>query len=127
MDDFHARRLASKRELTGINFVCLYRCADAVASAPEEAPMRILAVAILTIGMISAAGLARAQKYDPNFPFCMQVVGLAGSGYQDCSYTTMDQCRASASGRGLTCDPNPYYVGATAAPGRHARQHRRVY
>ena len=89
--------------------------------------MRSLTVAILAIGTLATAGPARAQKYDPAFPFCMQVVGLAGSGYQDCSYTTMDQCRASASGRGLSCDPNPYYVGATPAPGRHTRPHRRVY
>jgi len=88
--------------------------------------MRRLAVAIFVIGTVLAAGPARAQKYDPNFPFCLQVVGLGGSGYQDCSYATMAQCRASASGRGA-CDANPYYVGATASPGRHARQHRRVY
>jgi Protein of unknown function (DUF3551) len=88
--------------------------------------VRSLALAFLMVGTVLAAEPARAQKYDPNFPFCMQIVGLGGSGYQDCSYSTMAQCRASASGRG-SCDPNPYYVGATASPGRHTGQHRRVY
>ena len=87
--------------------------------------MRVPALAFLTIGMVLAAGPAQAQKYDPAFPFCLQVVGLGGAGYEDCSYTTMAQCRASAPGRG-TCDANPYYVGATASPGRQARQRRRV-
>jgi hypothetical protein len=87
--------------------------------------MRILAVAILTIGTLSAVGQARAQKYNPAFPFCMHVFERRGIPYEDCSYYTMDQCRASASGRGFTCDPNPYYVGATASPGRHKKRYRR--
>ena len=88
--------------------------------------MRILAVAIMTIGTLAAVGPAQAQKYDPAFPFCMHVFEPDGP-YEDCSYYTMDQCRASASGRGLACDPNPYYMGAAAAPGRHERRHRRGY
>jgi len=86
--------------------------------------MRGLAVAILTLGIVSAAAPARAQRYDPAYPFCMYVVEWGGSPRYDCSFYTMEQCRASASGRGGSCDPNPYYVGATASPGRHGRQHR---
>jgi hypothetical protein len=89
--------------------------------------MRILAVAILAIGTVFAAGAARAQKYDPAFPFCMYVVEWGGSPHYDCSFYTMDQCRASASGRGGSCDPNPYFAGATASPGRHGRPQRRLY
>ena len=89
--------------------------------------MRILAVAIMTIGMAAATGPARAQKYDPAYPVCMHVVEWGGSLREDCSFYTMDQCRASASGRGLTCDPNPYYAGATYSPGRHDKRYRRGY
>jgi hypothetical protein len=89
--------------------------------------MRILAVAILAIGTVFAAGAARAQKYDPAFPFCMYVVEWGGSPHYDCSFYTMDQCRASASGRGGSCDPNPYFAGATASPGRHGGPQRRLY
>jgi len=88
--------------------------------------MRRLALAILAIASVSAAGPAHAQKYDPAFPFCMHVVDWRSTPWEDCSYYTMAQCRASASGRGFMCDPNPYYVGATAAPGRHNRRHRRA-
>ena len=82
--------------------------------------MRILALAILAIGMISA-GQARAQAYDPAFPVCMHVV-VWGGPYEDCSYTSMAQCAASASGRAATCGVNPYYAGATASP-----RYRRAY
>ena len=80
--------------------------------------MRILALAILAIGMMSA-GQARAQAYDPAFPVCMHVV-VWGGPYEDCRYTSMAQCAASASGRAATCSPNPYYAGASA-------QRRRAY
>jgi hypothetical protein len=56
----------------------------------------------------------------------MHVVDWLASPWEDCSYYTLAQCRASASGRGFICDPNPYYVGATAAPGRHNKRHRRA-
>jgi hypothetical protein len=76
--------------------------------------MRTLAgLAILTMSIALAGGQARAQTYDPSYPVCMAVFRRGGS-YYDCSYYTMDQCRASASGRAAQCDPNRYYAGATA-------------
>jgi len=89
--------------------------------------MRLLALAILAIVSMSAAGPARAQKYDPAFPFCMNVVEWGGSPHPDCSYYTLAQCRASAAGLGFSCDANPYYAGAIAAPERRERRHRRGY
>ena len=88
--------------------------------------MRLSALAILAIVAVSAAGPAGAQTYDPAFPFCMHVYERRSIPRQDCSYYTMEQCRASASGRGFACDPNPYYVGAAASPGRYKKRHRRV-
>jgi len=117
---------ARERELTGIDIACLVQFAAALPSIPNEVLMRLMALAILAIVSVSAAGPARAQKYDPNFPFCMHVVEWGGSPHEDCSYTTMAQCRASAAGLGFTCDPNPYYAGARAAPGRYDRRHRRL-
>jgi hypothetical protein len=91
----------------------------------EDDPMRTLTLTILTMGMV-LAGNARAQTYDPAFPVCMHVVYPRGASYQDCSYYTMAQCAASASGRGFQCSFNPYYAGATASPRRHARRYRDV-
>jgi hypothetical protein len=88
--------------------------------------MRNLALTILTMVSILAPGNARAQTYDPAFPVCMHVVYPRGATYQDCSYYTMAQCAASASGRGFQCNPNPYYAGATAAAKRYNQRHRQA-
>jgi len=89
--------------------------------------MRILALAILAIGTVSAAGQARAQTYDPAFPICMHVVTWGGGAYEDCTFTTLDQCAMSASGRAAQCNINPYYAGPTASQRRNDRRDRRVY
>jgi hypothetical protein len=88
--------------------------------------MRTLALMILTMGMALAAGHARAQTYDPAFPVCMQVVYPRGATFQECTYYTMAQCAASASGRGLQCSLNPYYAGPTASVRRNNRRYRQV-
>jgi uncharacterized protein DUF3551 len=87
--------------------------------------MRILALAILTAGMISATGEARAQIYDPAFPVCMHLA-LWGGDREDCTYYTLAQCAMSASGRPGTCNLNPFYAGAGAS-GRNQRRYGRRY
>ena len=89
--------------------------------------MRILVLTILVMGMVSAAGQARAQTYDPNFPVCMHVVTGGGGTYDDCSYVTLAQCAVSAAGRAAQCNINPYYAGAVASPELNNQRHRPVY
>jgi len=84
--------------------------------------MRVLACTILTIGTMLVAAPARAQTYDPNYPVCQQVYGINGS-YYDCSFTSLAQCAASASGRSAQCLTNPYF----AQGGRKPPRHRGVY
>ena len=86
--------------------------------------MRIPALAILAIGMVCASAPARAQTYDPDFPFCMHLISW-GTSYEDCMYYTMEQCKASASGRAGMCNVNPFYV-ARASKARPVRRHRRA-
>jgi hypothetical protein len=86
--------------------------------------MRILALAIFVIGTVSI-GLAAAQTYDPAYPVCLHVYSRMGSNYYECSYTSLPQCNASASGRSAQCVINPYFAGA-GEPARY-RRHRRVY
>jgi hypothetical protein len=88
--------------------------------------MRISALMIFAIGMVWAAAPARAQAYDPHSPVCMHVVGL-GSSYYDCSFTTLAQCAASASGRSAQCYANPFYAGASNAYARSDRRYRPAY
>jgi uncharacterized protein DUF3551 len=77
--------------------------------------MRVLACTILTIGMTLAAAPARAQTYDPNYPVCLQAYALGG-GHIDCSFTSLAQCAASASGRAAQCLTNPYFVPSRKTP-----------
>ena len=84
--------------------------------------MRILALAILAIGIVSIEP-AVAQTYDPAYPVCLRVYGRTS--YYECRYTSLPQCNASASGRSAQCVINPYFAGAQETAGY--RRHRRVY
>ena len=72
---------------------------------------------------------ARAQAYAPGFPICLRGYGL--NNYVDCSYTTLPQYNAAASGRAAQClvnpSPNPYFAssGVVERSARH-RRHRRI-
>ena len=85
--------------------------------------MRILALAILAIGTISAAVPARAQTYGGGYPVCLHVYGPVT--YYECTYSSIPQCNASASGRSAQCVVNPYF--ASAQMPADYRRHRRVY
>ena len=72
--------------------------------------MRILALAILAIGTISAAAPAQAQTYGGGYPVCLHVYGPIS--YYECSYASIPQCNLSASGRSAQCVVNPYFAYA---------------
>ena len=89
--------------------------------------MRILALTILVFGAISAAQPAQAQTFDnPNYPVCLNRYTWGGSHYYDCSYTSLAQCQATASGISAMCVTNPYFANADVDPPvrRDRRQHR---
>ena len=68
---------------------------------------------------------AKAQTYDPRYPVCMKLYqGPFGGEWIDCSYTSLPQCRATASGRGAMCVENPYFVLPPQLPPRSHRRHR---
>ena len=70
---------------------------------------------LIRMMLASAAILAtvpsQAQTYDPNFPVCLQVYAPRG-GYIDCSFTSLPQCQATASGRAAQCYANPFFAQA---------------
>lgn len=93
--------------------------------------MRLPLLTIMAIaGLQTLAAPASAQTYDPRFPVCMHVFtggrGGGGGDYFDCSFTSLPQCHATASGRSASCDLNPYYAfDQPPSPPRH--RHRKVY
>ena len=82
--------------------------------------MRRLAGPIVTLALLAVAP-AQAQTYDPNYPVCLQTFGRFGNAIS-CGYTSMAQCKWSASGRAAQCITNPYFVSANQRPARRARR-----
>ena len=83
--------------------------------------MRASTLAILAIVTLTASP-ARAQTYDPRYPVCLQAYVIRG-GYIDCSYFSLAQCQATASGRAAMCYVNPYFAGGQV-PARSYRSRR---
>ena len=85
--------------------------------------MRIPALAIFWMLSIVPA---TAQTYDPAYPICLRVYDR-GANYYQCSYTTLPQCKASASGRAADCFINPFFIGAQEPRNRYYSRRPRVY
>ncbi|EJN06586.1 Protein of unknown function (DUF3551) [Bradyrhizobium sp. YR681] len=67
----------------------------------------ILLVAGLLAANLLGAAPAAAQTYDPRYPVCIEVYSIDGSTI-DCSFATIAQCAATASGQSARCYANPY-------------------
>ena len=81
-----------------------------------------LTFAALAIATTSFAAPADAQTYDPAYPVCLQTFGRIGNAIS-CGYSSIEQCRLSASGRAAQCIVNPYFAPGDPRPVR--RSHRR--
>jgi hypothetical protein len=82
-------------------------------------PHTLAAAFVLTIitAMVALAAPAQAQAYDPRHPVCLQVYDDIAHTTIDCSFTSMGQCAATASGRFAQCVFNPYFAAPKAKPG----------
>jgi hypothetical protein len=72
--------------------------------------MRALIWTIIAGGAVFAALPAMGQTYNPNYPVCIQRYLFGSGSYIDCSFTSMAQCYATASGLAAQCYANPYYA-----------------
>jgi hypothetical protein len=66
----------------------------------------LLVVGCLGAGLLGAAPTA-AQTYDPRHPVCIEIYTIDGRSI-DCSFATIAQCAATASGQSAQCYANPY-------------------
>ncbi|MET4739914.1 hypothetical protein ABIF73_004053 [Bradyrhizobium japonicum] len=74
--------------------------------------MRSIRNAILLVAGLPGMALlttapARSQTYDPRYPVCIEIYTIDGSSI-DCSFTSIAQCAATASGQSAQCYANPY-------------------
>jgi Protein of unknown function (DUF3551) len=70
--------------------------------------MRGIFLALVATGL-ALAGSAPAYAVGTRYPVCIQ--GNEYPGLSGCTFTSFQQCQATASGRFLTCIANPYYGG----------------
>lgn len=71
------------------------------------------------------AGPAAAQTYDPDYPVCIHYYGNWANGdHIDCSFSSIPQCQATASGIAASCLVNPYFAPPPPPPQRRARRAR---
>ena len=71
--------------------------------------MRNIVLALMAAGGLAAAALTPAEAVGSRYPFCLQ--GNDSPGLSNCTFTSYQQCQASASGRFLYCVANPFYAG----------------
>jgi hypothetical protein len=70
--------------------------------------MRNIVLALLAASGLALVGTAPAEAIGTRYPFCLQ--GNDSPGLSNCSFTSYQQCQATASGRFLQCMENPYYI-----------------
>jgi hypothetical protein len=80
--------------------------------------MRKTLLALMAVTSFIAINLAPASASDPQYQYCIkgsQWLSPVG----DCSFTTLQQCQATASGRLATCDVNPFSPNMSDNRRRH--------
>jgi hypothetical protein len=81
--------------------------------------MRSIFLPLAAAGGLALAGLTPAGAVGSRYPFCLQ--GDESPGLSNCTFTSYEQCLATASGRRLYCVANPFYAGG-GEPGYRERR-----
>jgi hypothetical protein len=74
----------------------------------------------VAIGLAASffAGMAAAEPYK----WCASYGTTTGGGGSNCGFVTLEQCRATVSGIGGSCNVNPFYTGPEERPAKRARK-----
>jgi Protein of unknown function (DUF3551) len=86
--------------------------------------MRKVFWALMLCSAGSTLGALPAAARD--YPFCIKGCDF-GAGRGDCSFSSYQQCQATASGRDAYCDVNPYYSANAELQSNRGHFSRRRY
>ena len=82
----------------------------------------------IILGAAAITGFAAAALFAPGNaqanPYKWCAVLNVGDAAYNCSFVTIEQCRASVSGIGGFCEPNPFYGEPGRIPAKTARTRR---
>jgi len=73
------------------------------------------------LGLMAACAGFDAAKADP-YRWCADYSSGHLGGASNCGFVTLEQCRATVSGVGGFCQPNPWYTGAAPSDSRRNRR-----
>jgi hypothetical protein len=76
--------------------------------------MRGMFLTLAAAGGLAMVSLTPAEAVGTRYPFCLQ--GQDSPGLSQCTFTSYEQCQATASGRLLYCVANPFYAGGRGEP-----------
>lgn len=80
---------------------------------------------LATIGLCVAISVLGLPAEAQNYPWCANYGSPMGDGGTNCGFTTREQCLATVSGIGGSCDLNTQYVPPAGSAAPHRRRHRR--
>jgi hypothetical protein len=75
--------------------------------------------ALMVCAATSTTGALPAAARD--YPFCIKGCDFGG-GRGDCSFSSYQQCQATAAGRDAYCAENPYFNAKAEPQSNHSRQ-----
>jgi hypothetical protein len=100
---------------------------ESLRGTPEQnARVTDMRKTALALTIMICAGLPASVQADP-YRWCADYSGGFGGGGTNCGFVTLEQCRATVSGIGGFCRPNPFYDGrpVVVPEDAHARSERR--
>jgi hypothetical protein len=81
---------------------------------------------LATIGICAAMAAFGTCAEAQNYPWCANYGASMGEGGTNCGFTTREQCLATVSGIGGSCDRNTQYVPPSgSSEPSHRRRHQR--
>jgi hypothetical protein len=82
----------------------------------------VLATSLL-MAALPLSARAYEMPYDP-YPWCAVYSGGSEFGGSNCGFLTLEQCRATVSGVGGSCEPNQFYNPRRSSSQGHRRKPR---
>jgi Protein of unknown function (DUF3551) len=84
---------------------------------------RALPAPMVAFAVSAAVAMPAAAR---EFPYCIKGCDF-GAGAGDCSFSSLAQCQATASGRDASCAANPYFNAKAEMQTDRSRQSRRRF